>query len=293
MNNKERHNNVQNQPSPSQNKQQSGLVWIVLTGIIGILIGAILSSQIGNDTQDVAIAPTETVVPTEVPATEIPATATAVPTVPPTEVPATETAIPTNTASPSPVPTQTTIPTPTMIAIDKKAIISKVQSSFELVSAKAVVQVDINYTDRNYILVTKSKYTVLAGIDLNDITEKNIIVTRNGEYNTVTITLPPTKFIGNPAEVPNSTLIQDKIALTWSERWEQYWGNKSLEIPVANKINSEHQAEALKRACEFGLLEFAADHARAELRSFLFDSDPLNKYNDYIIKAPVGTCESN
>lgn len=282
VNNKEGRNNVQNQPSPSQNKGQSGLVWIVLTGIIGILIGAILSSQLGNVTQDVAVAPTETVLPTDIPATE---------TVIPTDIPATATAEVTNTASPSPIPTQTASPTPTPIIISKESVVERTQKNSELVTIKAIVSTDINFGETKNILQTKYKFTVSAGIDLDDFSEKNITITTDGTYNTVTITLPPTKFIGDPSPVVDSYKVIP-IPVTWDEKFVRLVG-LTFSNPDINQIIQDHQKEALRRACEFGLLEFAADHARVKLRSFLFDNDPLNKYNDYIIKAPVGTCESN
>lgn len=267
----------------------SGIVLMLLTGIVGIVIGAVLTSQMRSNDEAAVIEPTEIGMPTDVPVTE---------TVLPTEIPATETArstataMSTSTPSPSPVPTQTAIPTPTRIPIDVNSVVEKVKSSAELTSAKALIHVEIRYSDGKNLLITEGKYTVRAGIDLKDITKQNVIVTKNGDFNDVTINLPPTKFLDEPAPKPGSEIISDKVALTLPEQWKQFLLGKTLSIPEIEKMGPDRQKEALRRACEFGLLEFAADHLRYELRQFLNDSDPLNRYNNYIIVSSAGACST-
>jgi hypothetical protein len=249
----------------------ASLRWTIVTGVVALLIGLVLATQFAGT------ATTTSVEPTDVPV--------------PTELAATETIAPSITPEPTQPPTQTAVPTPTQIVIDKQSVIEKVKSDLKLVSAEAVVSVDVKFSDEKNMILTKGKYTVTAGIELKDVTKENVTVTSDGTSNIVTITLPQTTFIGDPAEVPGTAIVSDKIALTWAEGLGQFFFGKVLTIPETNAINTVQQAEALRRACEFGLLEFAADHARYELRHFLFNNDPLNKYNNYVVLTSAGTCQ--
>ena len=249
----------------------ASLRWTILTGIIALLIGVLLATQIGGSSTSISSEPTQQPAPTEIPVSE--------------------TVAPSETAMPTQIPTQTPVPTPTQIVVDKQSVIEKVNSDFKLVSAEAVVSVDVKFSDEKNMILTQGKYTVIAGIDLKDVTKENVTVTSDGSSNTVTITLPQTVFIGDPAVVPDSSKVSDKIPLTWGESISQFFLGKNLTIPESNAISAVQQTEALRRACEFGLLEFAADHARYELRHFLFNNDPLNKYNNYVIVTSAGTCE--
>lgn len=252
-------------------------LWTIISAVVALAIGVLISPQLGLSPKTIATVPTTTLMPTDMP-----------PTLTETVVPTSE---PSATSAPTLIPTQTAIPTPTLIAVDKKAVIEQVKSDLELVTASAIVKVDINFSDGNSMLVSEGKYTVKAGIDLKEVNENNVTVERDGQDVTITINLPPTKFIGDPAEVPGTSIVSDKMPLSWGASWDQFWNGKQLTIPEHNGINQQQQDEAKRRACEFGLLGFAADHARYELRRFLMTNDPLNKYKNYVILTSEGSCK--
>jgi hypothetical protein len=243
------------------------LRWTFISVILALLVGIVFSSQIREPVQSLIMGPT---------------------TVPyPTFAPWTATVEPTATTTHTPLPTLTA----THVGVDKESVVLRVKKALKLVTAESVISVDVRFSDKKSMILTEGKYTVIAGIDLEELTANDIEVVPYGNENSVMITLPPTKFLYDPAEVKGTSKVLEIIALSWDQGLSDYFFGKNLEIPERNEINSAQQDQALRRACESGLLEFAADHARYELRKFLELTDSKQNLNNYVIVTSAGTCE--
>lgn len=117
-------------------------------------------------------------------------------------------------------------------------------------------QINTNFpgTKRKVLFIVPS--SVMAGIDLSDVTENNINV--NDEEKILTIAIPPAKIIGDPV------LYVDKIEVFSQE------GLFRSEMDLAEGFNfaSEANEIVIREATDQGLLKAAEDNAKTVIKQF-------------------------
>lgn len=259
-------------------------IWSIVTVLLVVVIGGIFT---GRD--DIHIwrllmvpSPTASAVPTEVPATA---------TIAATETPST---IPTQTPYPTytTVPTYTSIPTPTMRVIAKEAVVTSIHSVDKRIFVESKIQVNINFELDDYIHFTTGTYMVQAGILTGTISLKDISTQNTASGNTITISGIETHFIGEPNPTADTPHEEDPISKNAILQWGQsIFGKQFLKLNNSSEVIGAQRTLALQRACEYGILDFAADNARNVLRGELLNNPGFKYAEINIIAKPGNDCD--
>jgi hypothetical protein len=259
-------------------------IWSIATIFLVVVIGLVFTGRDDIHIWRLSMVPTPTA--TAVP-TEVPATATIVPTETPSTIP-TQTPYPTLT----PVPTYTAIPTPTMRIIAKEAVVTSIHSVNKRIFVESIIQVNINFDIDEYIHYTTGSYKVQAGIITGTISPSNITVMNTAQGNIITISGIKTHFIGEPNPMEDTPHEGEPISKSyWKQLGQGIFGMQFLELNDSAQILTAHRNLAIQRACEYGILDYAADNARNVLRGELQNTPGFKFAEINIIVNPGNDCD--
>ena len=185
----------------------------------------------------------------------------------------------TATATITPSPTITVTPSPTAYVVQYSAIVRQVKGIAELNTKEVLIDVVVTYDaerdgltalwDKGDFLSVKSTYRVKAGIDWKAV---NVNI---GTNNTVTVTF-------NPARISSIDELEELSEVNYYKK-----GIRAI-FAESDTVNSNRlkqaridlEQKARQRICEMVIVDDAADDAKAYVKSFILQLNPLLNADD-------------
>lgn len=192
---------------------------------------------------------------------------------------ATPQATATATATITPSPTITVTPSPTAYVVQYSAIVRQVKGIAELNTKEVLIDVVVTYDaerdgltalwDKGDFLSVKSTYRVKAGIDWKAV---NVNI---GANNKVTVTF-------NPARISSIDEIEELSEVNYYKKGIRaiFAESDTVNSTRLKQARIDLEQKARQRICEMGIVDDAADDAKAYVKSFILQLNPLLSTDD-------------